>query len=505
MIIKTAPKSFYPVFLLVFNLLTGCATEPLPADGKHPCQSTLANASNDLSVYNLYINSSGNLLDIDKNPVPDPNAYLVKIFENYNRLANFDNRIQMTVFIHGGLNTSKQISGRVKSLKDRMLEDCKYPVFISWRSGFPGNYLDHLLFLRRGVYSSTGDDGSFFDGASSFINGPVVSPFVLMEDSLRAIARIPASTYNVLVDQNIFKRKLFDDSPDNSILSKDGADTIAVNKTDRINIHLPPKGEDEDLDFSDLWSVANPMKLVTAPYVDSLGSGAWSSMLRRTDLVLANDKSIPINQTKPEAFPKAAAQDECKVDIDETRTAVSEFFRYWQCHYQGNGPLKMGKPHKIDIIGHSMGSIISNKVIAKYPEISFSNIVYMAAACSLNDIAEIVSPYLIHHPHSRFYNLTLHPKRDQFENASDVDIVPRGSLLWWIDNTLAEINSFQDRTAGYWPNIYKVAPKIFPAKIQGQVHLTKFGMVGDWPQTHGSFGDFPFWREGFWTGKANLP
>ena len=504
--ITITPKHFFSIILLAFFLLTGCATEPLHSGGIHPCQGLSSNASKDLNDYSLYINSSSTLYDVNKQIAADPNAYVAKIFENYNRINNVfennngilkeDKQIEMTVFIHGGLNTSQQVSERIRRLKDSMLDDCKFPVFISWRSGFPGNYLDHLLFLRRGEYSSTGESGSFFDGLTSFIKGPIVSPFVLMEDSLRAVARFPASTYNVLVEQNIIRRNLFDDSLDTSLISEN---TASLSYKNGIRIHLPPKDENEDLGFGDLWSVANPIKLVTAPYVDSLGSGAWNSMLRRTDLVLANDGEISISQSKPEALPKSAIENDCKININGNQTAVSEFFRYWQCHYQDNNSDKSKETHKINIIGHSMGTIISNKIIAKYPDINFDNIVFMAAACTLNNIAEIISPYLSHHPKANFYNLSLHPKRDQFENASFIDIVPRGSLLWWIDSTLAEINSFQDRTAGYWPNIYKVAPKIFPQKIQRQVHLTKFGMVGNWPQTHGSFDDFEFWKETFWT------
>ncbi len=485
----TAQRKYdYLVLFIIALVLSGCATPAPSTNGSHPCQSISANASDDLSAYSLYINSSGNLYDIDKNPVPDPNVYLGKIFENYNQVVNADNRIQMTVFIHGGLNTSKKVSDRVESLWKPMLADCKYPVFISWRSGFPSNYLDHLLFLRRGEYSSTGEPGSFFDGMSSFIKGPMTSPFVLMEDTLRAVSRIPASTYHILVDQNITAQNI----ADNYLSSNEDEVSPDVNNFDSIQLHINPTREDQGLTFEDVWSIGNPMKLFTAPYVDSLGSGAWNSMLRRTDLVLSRDKTISTSQTNAVDLTNDPFRQDCKITINEYQTAVSEFFRQWQCRY----PSKA-----IDIIGHSMGSIISNKIIAKYPEIKFSRIVYMAAACPLKDIAEVVSPYLNYHPDSLFYNLSLETKRDQFENSSYVDVVPRGSLLWWLDNTIADVNSFQDRTAGYWPNIYKAAPFIFPEKIQHQVHLTKFGMGIDSPQTHGSFGDFPFWQERFWTGN----
>lgn len=478
---------FLSVCFTVVILFIGCTRLNRPDGSPHPCQSVLNHALKDPNAYSLYINSSGNLYDFDKKPVTDPNAYLGKIFENYNRVINADQRMQLTVFIHGGLNTSQSVSERVEQLWQPMLADCKYPLFISWRSGFPHNYLDHLLFLRRGEYDSTGD-GSFFDGASDFIKGPLTAPFVLMEDTLRAVSRIPASTYHMLLDQNITLQNVA-----GSTLNTDNLDATGDETQIRgIHLHMQKSKDEEQLEFKDLWSIANPIKLVTAPYVDSLGSGAWNSMLRRTDLVLS--PAAPGSWT---AEAKQTVPDDtrsCPVEIRNGITPVSEFFNVWQCKYPG-------KP--IHLIGHSMGSIIGNKILANNPEINFTRIVYMAAACSLNDIAEIVSPYLTHHPDSEFYNLSLDPLRDQFENSSYIDAVPRGSLLWWIDNTIGTVNSFEDRTAGYWNNIIKGAPHIFPEKIRKQVHLTKFGMDARSPQSHGSFGDFPFWQENFWAGATD--
>ena len=126
----------------------------------------------------------------------------------------------------------------------------------------------------------------------------------------------------------------------------------------------------------------------------------------------------------------------------------------------------------------------------------------MAAASPLKAIEQVISPYLQSHPNTTFYNLSLNPYRDRFENSSKVDLLPRGSLLMWIDNTLGSINSFQDRTAGQWTNIIHAAEQVFPKKIQDQVHLTKFGINDGSPQNHGDFGDYPFWREGFWVGDS---
>lgn len=203
------------VFLFILGLISGCTTVTPP--GNHPpCQELSTKLANDLNAYNLFVSSSGSLYDANKKSVKDPNAYLEKIFKNYEKAINIDSRIRMTVFIHGGLNTSNLISKRVEHLWKPMLADCKYPLFISWRSQFLGNYSDHLLFLRHGEYISDGKN--FFDTLSSLIKGPLVSPFVLTEDLLRAAARYPASTYHILVDQNVVKRSLIENNSDNSAI-----------------------------------------------------------------------------------------------------------------------------------------------------------------------------------------------------------------------------------------------------------------------------------------------
>jgi pimeloyl-ACP methyl ester carboxylesterase len=442
-------------------VLSGCAANlPIPAQTQQ-CKAIIDHASSNLNAYSLYINSRGELIDTHKKPVQDTDAYLAAIFQNYNRLINLDSRLRLALYIHGGLNGSKEVAERVGGLWKPMLEDCKYPVFVSWRSGFPSNYWDHLALLRRGVYSSPESfPSSKIDDWAALVEGPLSSPFVLVEDTLRAISRIPARSYHVLVDEN-------------RALQQVTSSQESYAKVPKINYH--DGATDEGLAFGDVWSIANPIKLLSAPAIDGFGTGAWDSMLRRTDFVLHKDEQF---------------------NGDGGLTAVSQFIEKWE--------QSAYKNREVILIGHSMGSIIANKIIAKYHEIEFSPIVYMAAACSLSDIEQIISPYLSHNPKRVFYNLTLSPTRDKLENFLGIDIVPRGSLLVWIDNIMGSINSFGDRTAGFWPNLTKVTGRIFPEKIRPQVHLTKFGVNDGSPQNHGDFDNFPFWDEQFWLGKRDV-
>lgn len=64
-------------------------------------------------------------------------------------------------------------------------------------------------------------------------------------------------------------------------------------------------------------------------------------------------------------------------------TAVTKFFKKYSQEYSDQ---------KVIIIGHSMGSIIANNIIARYQNINFSDIVYMAAACKIKDLEYVIAP-----------------------------------------------------------------------------------------------------------------
>ncbi|PHR73096.1 MAG: hypothetical protein COA66_04680 [Arcobacter sp.] len=409
-------------------------------------------------LYQIYIDADGNLLSPKTGKIEaevQEEAYIENIYKNFKKMKENNSDLTLTIFIHGGLNNFTSSINKVKTHTCKMLIDNKYPLFISWDSSSLSNYSDHLFLLRRGIKSET--------------LGPISSPFVLLEDILRAIIRIPVSTYNVLFSQNTIFKSLSTEE------EKDSEDKVKILKEKtlvNVHDHLPSKG----LSSSDWLTVWNPVKLITAPFVDALGTGAWDSMLRRTDLILKKDVS----------------------KNDFKATAVDKFFSEYG--------KELGE---INLIGHSMGAIVTNNIISKYSEIKFKNIVHMAAASRLKDLELVIVPYLKENPRANFYNLSLSPYSDLSENFY-LDFAPRGSLLVWIDQTLGKVNSFSDRTAGYWFNITRSAHKIFKDKdkdkdkdknIQKRVHLTRFGLRDTSPQKHGDFSKCDFWNKDFWTAK----
>src|SRR5205807_7605742 len=91
--------------------------------------------------------------------------------------------------------------------------------------------------------------------------------------------------------------------------------------------------------------------------------------------------------------------------------------------------------YQITLVGHSMGAIVLNELVRRSTTegVHYDNIVYMAAACSVRDFQRSVVPYMQRHTTTNFYNLCLHPVNEVRERHA-ADLVPRGSLLVWIDD-----------------------------------------------------------------------
>src|SRR4030095_3853438 len=89
--------------------------------------------------------------------------------------------------------------------------------------------------------------------------------------------------------------------------------------------------------------------------------------------------------------------------------------------------------YQIVLVGHSMGAIVINEALLHFQNLPVTRIVYMAPACSIHDAEHCLLPFLFLNRSVRFHLLTLHPQAEADE-WNVWDIVPRGSLLEWIDN-----------------------------------------------------------------------
>jgi pimeloyl-ACP methyl ester carboxylesterase len=167
-------------------------------------------------------------------------------------------------------------------------------------------------------------------------------------------------------------------------------------------------------------------------------------------------------------------------------------------------------------VGHSMGTMVLNELFRAAPDIRAERVTYMAAACSIRDFDASIIPYLrrqsqMHGNTIPFYNLCLHRIRERDNSMDKFDIIPRGTLLNYIDDILSKPATITDRTLGSWENVVRALPDL-PRDVRPQVHNVCFDLL-PWsfarsnpnqPQNHSSFGaDFAFWKEDFVRGPKN--
>src|SRR4029077_10737052 len=112
---------------------------------------------------------------------------------------------------------------------------------------------------------------------------------------------------------------------------------------------------------------------------------------------------------------------------------------------------KSHKDIEFDIYAHSMGSMVTNEAFAEFPDLRATNIVFMAAACSMRQFANTTGRHITACG-TPFYNLSLHP-RAELDEIEAFGVPVRGSLLTWIDEFFESPPSFGDRTLGTFENI----------------------------------------------------
>jgi hypothetical protein len=244
-----------------------------------------------------------------------------------------------------------------------------------------------------------------------------------------------------------------------------------------------------------------PARLITTPVIDAFGNRAWHTMNRRTRTLFR--KPDTIGEAQGIQLPGDYADPDGGLGI--LMNALAEL-------------VQEDPKYRITLVGHSMGTIVINEILNDYQFMEFDKIIYMAAACSVVDIENFVIPYLQIHKNTIYYHLTLHQTADETESCWEsvvgrrsplrwLMIVPRGSLLEWIDFYLSDPLTPGDYTAGKWANIIAGLPR-FPDDVRSQMRIKAFGILDpelntreiDKPEVHADFTltDQKFWLPDYW-------
>jgi len=383
---------------------------------------------------------------------------------------------RLLIYVHGGLNTQKGTVERASELTPKLIGNAKYyPLFINWRSSLVSSYFDHAFFIRQGEESP--------------IIGPITSPVVIAVDVGRAIFRAP------LVWGSQIKTGL-ETLPEAGLpYGLDGRQDYLKNQYQTPQANQGPEkpipietGSDKRTGWDEAmsgisWFLLSPVRmLVAAPLIDGLGTSAWENMLRRTQLLFHSTEEF-----------RGKHRDGPQGDLTWVMKKIEEEIN------------KTNEKWEIVLVGHSMGTIVLNELLRQFPDMEYSTIVYMAAACSVRDFEQSVIPYLKSHKDAQFYNLTLHyiaEERERWDlGVRYFDPAMRGSLLTWIDNFLSDPLTPMDKTLGSYVNFLRTE-QILSGDVRGRIHLKEFSVGGDSvgkePQKHGDFGKSEFWNEQFY-------
>lgn len=427
-------------------------------------------------------NMAGNILAVDKFGQPenvksgviyslsdtsDSDKYETHLKE----LVNSEGK-PLLIYIHGGLNPATDSNERADKLVPEM--SGYKPIFINWKSGFVTTYREHLLHDRQGTYWS--------------VWGPVSSPFIALEDAGRGVIKAPMVWWYQFND---FARTIaFGAYPSEKSAMEVNQELLQDKREPFGSVPHVVEANGNLLDQRDGWDKTTDtvlgigrlaFGLTTAPFFTSLGTGAWDTMKRRTNIIIDNSQTVLSNPAVTEFDPRYGAVYHLFEEISRRQ--------------------KIDSGLKIVLIGHSMGTIIASKVLALWPEINYDRIIFMAAACTIDDFRAALPHHLTKDKETHFYNYMLHPVAENLE-AHIYGIGGTGSLLDQIDNIYENATSESHRTLGKWVNVMNGIRFFDIKEVKSHIHLVTMPLKKEWPTSHGAFDDLYFgekkhkWR--FW-------
>lgn len=479
--------------------------------------------------------------------VNDPEAYLDQMFEEMDAFfagqpAGQPKRV--VIVAHGGLNENISNLRTARDVALRIRKDGAYPIFVNWQSSLGSSLVDHVFKVRSGRNRG-------------WSRGGILSaPLYLASGLAEALVRAPASwAYHYEREWERVRRRwklsqaqadqvycalrtAYVNCPDKeqTPARSTACPEIAISKGP--DVHLDGEGfrtasRNAIFNFfpiralamgrSNSWGWVNT-KAVAMPFVEGLGQPAWDQMKRHVAVAFRNEDGRLVRRPNEELDAEIIAERD-----PAGYGAVSVLMRKLQkkianeksndAYEAANGACPVPRRWEITLLGHSMGTLMMNEIIRQFPDISFTNLVYLAAACSLEDYEQSVLPYLADHPETRMFHVTLHDFADLREEYA-LGAAPSGSLLVWVDEMLGDPIYFRQRTAGRFDNLMMVLP-FTPKGLRHQINVRTFG-VGEMlyasdPQTHGGFLDLDgglrkkkngqtdtvleprFWDASFWT------
>jgi len=394
----------------------------------------------------IMVHSEGYPLDLQKRPLTSEAFQqesinpILKGIDTYTT-ENKQPLNRLLIFVHGGLDTYKTGFEQVEAL-------------VAFQQYQPSSYLSgyHILTINwdGSFLDSLGDDLAVIRrGEPNLLMGIPTSPFVFADRLVSSVIETPRALMYQM--ENAF---------DSLRPSADPTETLG----DHIGIYA-----------SYLWLY--PIRVVTLPFIQGYGTATWDMLKRRDELVFA-----PPGSLRQRDFQRYGNQGAGRTLIQALEGRVPEKGK-WR---RSDGTVV---PLEIILVGHSMGALVLDRLLQAAPNLSVNQIIYLAAASSLEDFDRVSLPYLKAHPETRFWSFSLSDK-DETREKYALDLIERGSLLVWIDNFFERVNTPLQRRLGRYRNYaryYSGTIQILPQDLRSRICMFQHEGIPDAPRQHAEF------------------
>jgi len=497
----------------------------------------------------------------DSDEVVDEVALFGGIIDEIKRRAGYDaatqaygNDVRLLVYAHGGLVSHDSAIDHAESLAPFMMADGYLPLFLVWNSNLPPSYWNHLCCVQDGVAS----DAGVLWYAPARLFGDVVSGFArapetYLDQGFRFVGSVvdrDDNEYRLMEEDQVEQRTDLHDLIGGLHCPEDGgSDAVRYPY-----VVLPPFCHGDDRLNGDGFRITparvqyyalTPARVLTTPPIQGIGTPAWDNMVRRTRSAFRAapafvnrryelDRPVTaaecarltafgaqqaVEAQRRSARPEGQTEEEAE---EWRRGAFERFFARLDCELRADDGA-LGQRVSIDLFGHSMGAIVANEMLSKYPEMPYRRVVYMGAASSIRDFLAGPTEAFQRNPKLWFADLTLHPLAEARE-LNFGGLPPAGSLLEWVDEMFEGPRAIDDVTLGKWRNLRRVM-HLFPTDLRRRTLIRVFPLQEQMPEAefnaecvgpagridrchpirHGDFNHFSFWRDCYVFGRMTWP
>ncbi|HYD99107.1 MAG TPA: hypothetical protein VEH84_06970 [Alphaproteobacteria bacterium] len=442
----------------------------------------------------------------DKLNLSDSKHYGEQHVENIVRKIKQDMASTVLIYIHGGLNTRENGLGRAIAHANmiREYDNSIYPIFINWVSDGLDAYTDQVFNNHQGnfdvPYKHTTSPLYFLaDIGEGVVRGPAT-----MTKSIKRLADSGAEDFTS--PANIYCRDEKGNDPDKYeqspgfVCSQEGSreDVASLFQTIR-------------------FASMAPVTVLTSPFADSFGKTAWDAMVARTQVMfhppeeftgLPDPKRGSTGSGALATLLEKLQEKIGKHIVDPKKGEVCPSHRRIE-----DRPSQCENKTRVWIIGHSMGTIVANEILVRFPYLPYSHIVYMGGAASIKDTVRSIDAAMSYNGRVKFHNLSIHPFLEARE-FNGGGTVPPGTLLEWIDDMYTVPSTMLDRTVGQWRNVF-AAQHVFRMDLRtsGRMIFKRFGLSCRNPIHHGDFDEIlpdctvegrkvtplRYWQQEYWT------